>query len=157
MQVISMNSLLSLVRDLCSSIIDHYGKDVKGILIAGDALEKMDEDLEIYIIAVISKLRRVSFLARQEIIEYFINKLKNNPLYKEYILSYGHRPLIYSILIDPDELDYNMSIVLYAITRGKILLDTDNKIKNLLPEKISIIGKSVMKVEDIDKGKVVDL
>lgn len=154
-----MKSLLGIVEALGSLILEHYGDKVKGIIIGGEAIENLDEKKPLFLLLILEKTHKISFYAREEIIEYFMKKIESSDIYLEYIKKYGQRPLIYTIILDPKEVVFHNPILLYLISNGIVLLDIDKIIEK---EKSSVVReiismKGTIKISNINKGEVVDL
>ena len=154
-----MKSLLQIVEILGSLMIDHYGDKVKGLVIGGEAIESLDERKPLLFLALLDKVHKISFYAREEIFEYFIKKVESSDIYLEYVKRYGQRPLIYGIIIDPIEVSFHNPVVLYLLIKGKVIFDKNKiieKEKTQLISNVVPIG-SVIKIGEINKGDVIDL
>lgn len=147
-----MRELLGIIEDISIRLIDHYGDILKGIIIGGEGIEGENDELPVFLLIILDNTRRISFLARQEIGEYFYKKVEREEVFFEYVKKRGHRPLLYFLVIDPTELEFHIPFVNYILNTGKVLY---NKIEL---EKVNFlkVGK-VYKFAEIDKGDVVEL
>ncbi|MBB5252869.1 hypothetical protein [Sulfurisphaera ohwakuensis] len=152
-----MKSLLNLVQSLSEKILDHYGENLKGIVIGGEAIDTLDEKKALLILLILEKVHKISFYAREEIAEYFIKKIEQLENYFEYVKKYGQRPLLYFIILDPSELSFHNPIVLYLLTNGKTIFDKEKLIEKEA-RKINIVNiNRVLKMGEINKGEVIEL
>ncbi|BCU69536.1 hypothetical protein [Stygiolobus caldivivus] len=145
-----MKELFDVLEEYLTKMIQHYATKIKAIVIGGSALESEDINRPLFVVVVIEGVKRISFLARQEIIEYFIKKLESEKVYSNYVISTGHRPLIYSILVDPLELEYHIPIISYVISKGRVIIG------DIQEKKFDYLG-TVLKMGEVNKGDVVDL
>lgn len=145
-----MKELFDVVEDFLGRVIQHYGIKVDTIIIGGPAIEEEDVNKSLFVLIVIKGVKKISFLARQEIVEYFMKKVEAEKVYANYVISTGHRPLIYTLLVDPLELEYHIPLVVYLSTKG-VLVYGNMEVPNL-----SSFG-NVIRMGEINKGDVVDL
>lgn len=145
-----MKELFDVVEDLLGRVIQHYGTKVDSIIIGGPAIEEEDVNKPLFVLIVIKGVKKISFLARQEIVEYFMKKVEAEKVYANYVISTGHRPLIYTLLVDPSELEYHIPLVVYLSTKGVLVYG-----KMEVP-KLPSFG-NVIRMGEINRGDVIDL
>ncbi|BFH73610.1 hypothetical protein SJAV_15540 [Sulfurisphaera javensis] len=152
-----MKSLLSIIEEYAEGTLLHYGNILKGIVIGGEAIDSLDEEKPLLVLVVLDKTHKISFYARQEIAEYFTKKIEPTDVYFEYVKKYGHRPLLYFIVIDPTEIEFHNPIILYLLSKGKILFDREKIIENERKKINAQIVSGVVKIADINKGEVIEV
>lgn len=152
-----MNSLINIIESITTDVLEHYGDTLKGVIIGGEAIDFNDERKPILVLLVLDKTHKISFYAREEIAEYFIKRIEGKEVYFEFIKKYGHRPLIYFLILDPQELSFHNPIIIYLLAKGKILFD---KYKLLEKERTGInvlVYNNLLKIGEINKGEVIEL
>ncbi|WP_338603523.1 hypothetical protein V6M85_04485 [Sulfolobus tengchongensis] len=119
-----MKLLLSVIEDISSLAIEWYGDYVKKIIVGGKSFEKADETEDTIYLLVLDRVSKISIYARGEIFSFFYNNaIKRKESIKLFISKYGTLPKIYGIILSPKELDYEIPIIEYLTSNGKVLLD----------------------------------
>ncbi|AAK42558.1 hypothetical protein SULI_01065 [Saccharolobus solfataricus] len=122
-----MKLLLRVIEDLSSLFIEWYGDYVKKIIVGGKSFEKNDETEETIFLITLDKVSKISLYARGEIFSFFYNKVRNKETTKDFILNYGILPKIYGLLLSPKELEYEIPLLEYLNTHGRVIYSVEEE------------------------------
>ena len=140
-----MKELFEVLESYLVKIIDHYGSKVKAI-----AIELSEPSTPVFVLIVLEGLKKVSFLAREDIAEYFIKKVEAEKAFSNFVLTTGHRPLIYTVFLDPTEVEYHIPLVTHILSKGWVVYGS------VEVPKLNSYG-NLIQLGEVNKGDVVDL
>ncbi|MEM0373560.1 MAG: hypothetical protein QXO96_03280, partial [Sulfolobales archaeon] len=110
---------------------------------------------------LLKNVRKISLANRGIIFNYFYNKLKKTYIFKNYLEKFRQSPKIYAIILEEEELSYNIPFVLYIILNGKILFQKNNVVSNAIAKTslhiINYKGEYLLDFGKIRKGEVKEL